>query len=510
MLRRLLPLLPLGCSSPSTKPVDTAAGHLPGLLLGPEVRCERPLPGVQYAEVGAELGLQGHPDPTAIHHHGGGAAVVDLDDDTDLDAVLSFPVGPPVLYRNTGSTFVAETLPAPAEVFAVSAYDIDTDGDIDLLAAGYKQDSVLLRNHGDGTFDVEPLPGAGPAAQRVRELAPADLDGDGQAEIYAMANSGSDDPLPRADHLLRLGPDGWEVDDDALPLEAVAGRGFDVHRADYDLDGDLDLYVTNDVGNEYAPNALFENRDGQVILRDDCACDLQHFGMGTHAADVDGDLRLDLYLTAVAHGVLLHQQPDGTFVDVSRAWKADPITDETGMGWGAVFLDFDNDGLQDILHAQGDRWQDLSGAGIVYEAPIDLLHQSADGTFESVGPSMGLATEGSHRATVATDFNGDGVLDLLVTDVVAPPKLYLSEGCTAAGWLEVAAPPGTRVELTAGGRDQLHEVTHESSYAASGPAVAHVGLADAQVVDKLTITTPDGRVLEATDLPARRRVTVAP
>ncbi|MFT5679702.1 MAG: hypothetical protein ACI8RZ_000607 [Myxococcota bacterium] len=491
-------LIFLGCSGPA----------LPeGITLGAPQTCENPLPGPSWTEVGAAMGLLGNPQPDYPHHHGGSAAVDDFDLDGDLDIILSYPVGPPVLYTRDGERFTATELPGPEVTFLLNLADVDGDGDSDLLAAGYKIEPVVVRNDGQ-SWTVLPLEGLPVSGVRVRELSPGDVNGDGIVDLYALANTGSDEADQRADFLMLGEGDGtFTLQPDAIPESLGAGRGFDAIWLDIDDDRDADLYVVNDDGADFGGNVLFRNDGGTLVdVSESHSAGLVHFGMGVDAGDFNRDGLPDLYLTALASNVLLQMFPDGGYVDVSHALSADPLDDWSDMGWGAVWLDVDSDGDLDILNAQGDRWS--NDINIAYEAPIDLMIQD-QGTFSEQGAALGLSQTGSHRSLVAADFNGDGVLDILATDVVAAPRLYLSDGCTEAGWLAVKGPVGSRVVVEAGGMSQTSWISQESSYGAGRPAVAWFGLGEQDAVDGVWVSTPDGREIAIEEpLPARRILTI--
>jgi hypothetical protein len=467
-----------------------------------------------WDEAGDRWGLLPGPDPDAPHHHGGAIALADLDGDSILDLVTGWIQEAPRLQRGLagGGFGEAVSLPGPATTFLLGAADVDADGDVDVLAGGYRAMPVVLRNDGGALLPMAtgPLPGS---AMGVRELAPTDLDGDGVLELYAMANTGNADPERRRDFVMTLRDGRWEHD---ARHATSTGRGFDVVPFDMDDDGDLDAYVANDDGADYGGNVLLRNDAGVLVdVSAGSGADLVHLGMGADVADFDRDGLPDLYVTAVGHNAVLRRLPDGTWVEVGRALGASPLTEPEHMGWGAVWLDADNDGRTDALVAQGDRWyggedvdSDGNGATIVYDTPINLMLQGADGRFGDAAPDFGMSRMGSWRSAIAEDLNGDGVLDLLVSDTVARPALWLSRGCTSSGWVEVDAPLGARVVVEAAGVTQTAWVTAASSYGAGRPARVHVGLGDAERVDALTVHLPDGATLSGEHLPARQRLVV--
>ena len=105
---------------------------------------------------------------------------------------------------------------------------------------------------------------------------------------------------------------------------------------------------------------------------------------------------------------------------------------------------------------------------------------------------------------VAWDDNGDGVLDLLVTDVSEPAHLFLSQGCTQAAWIEIDAPHGSRVEVWAAGQVRTGWVSVESGYAGAGTGILHMGLGSQEALDEVTVTTVDGEQRTWSEVSARQ------
>jgi len=492
--------------------VDTAADFVPpeGFTVGETMACADPAAAVSYTEVGAEWGLEGALDPEGDHQEGGSMAVHDFDGDGDLDFVLSFSRTPLALYRRDGEGFSKETLDGPFDPWLLGLTDVDGDLVLDLLVGS--PSPGLLRGDGTdfGSFEELEVPYDPMTDFSVSKvLAPGDLDGDGAVDIYAVVNAGGDEPSGSqlADYVYwGDGTGGFTADTAAVP-EAGQRRGFDAHPMEWM--GTRAVYVANDMGVDFGGNALLEAGSRTLVDRNtDCTCDVAHSAMGMDVGDWNRDGLADVYVAATPHNTLLTQQEDGSFVDMAQAVGAKGLLERWGMAWGAGFFDYDNDGQVDIIDAQGDQWFVGQEDPIVLPQPIWLLRQD-EGMFTEVGTELGLAQEGSFRTAMAHDHNGDGVLDLLVSDVVERPLLYLSDGCTEAGWLEVSAPVDSRIEVTAGGITQVQWAQTHMGYGGARAPMVHFGLGEAQTVSGLRVITPAGEeyVIDES-FPARRTVTV--
>jgi len=468
------------------------------VTLGEPVSCEAPLADVAYADVAEAMGL------ASLAGGEGAAAVADFDGDGDLDIALAYgdAIAQPLqIYYRDGDSFVARGVDGE-EASGLGLADLDGDGDLDLAVGG--EAPWIARNDGDGFSPAVSIPSAD--EQLHRELVPADFDGDGDVDL-AVVLTGDDGPL---NYLLR-NQGGFDFEASSPFPAAHAGReGFDGLVLDWDGDRRPDLYVVNDRGASLGPNALYRNTgDGTFEdASEACACGLTMSGMGGSAGDYDGDGVQDIYLAATDRNVLLRGLGDGTYADVTATAGADPIEAAGDMAWGTALLDFDNDGDLDIAVAQGDFYsdedEDPDGA-----LGFNLLRQD-DGAFTDVAGDYGLAGDAYWRAIVPADHNGDGVLDLLVTDAAAGPRLYLSQGCTAAAWLAVEAPLDSEVRVTAGGRTRTRWVRTDQGFAGARAPEVWFGLGGATTVDRLEVILPwtGASVVVEEPFEARRRVRV--
>ncbi len=505
MIGGLTALLALaGCSSKALPPPPSADSAAPEVvwpaevLVGEVQPCEAPS-ALAYEDAAAVMGLPERDGEQATQ----GAAVDDLDGDGDLDIVLPLTIEAVALLRREGGVFVQETIEED-RIRAAALADVDGDGWRDVLLSG--ENAFLYQNREGALALVQEMDDE--ATALWRELAPADLDGDGDLDLFAAVTG----ETPEVSRDFVVWNEGGALAPEAEALDAgVADRqAFDAVVMDWGGDGVPDVYVVNDFGSVYGPNTLWRGGAPLTDVSEGCACGRTMDGMGGSAGDYDADGVADLYLTAAGAGVLLRGLEDGSFVDVTAAAGADPLEDDAEMGWGSAWLDFDSDGQLDLALAQGGFFEGAESAAEQGE-PLRLLRQEG-GVFEDVAPSLGIDGAGLWRAIVPSDHNGDGVLDLLVTAEHGAQRLWMSQGCTAAGWLAVEAPVGSRVAIEVDGRTQTAWVTSDPGFAAAKTPEVWFGLGEAQAVDRLVVTLPwgEGSIEVEGPFEARRRLVVAP
>jgi enediyne biosynthesis protein E4 len=215
---------------------------------------------------------------------------------------------------------------------------------------------------------------------------------------------------------------------------------------DMDNDGFLDLYLIQS-GNLFDPSAgtgnrLYRNRGNGTFddVTAQSGAGVHGYGMGVAAGDFDNDSYTDLYVTNFGHNVLLKNDGHGHFIDVTA--KAGVA----GSGWstGAAFVDYDGDGSLDLFVVHYLNWQrsaevecfSLTGvpdycSPASYDLPsaATLYHNNGDGTFTDVSMRSGItAAVGNGLGVVAADFDGDGRIDLMVSNDRTPNHLWLNQG----------------------------------------------------------------------------------
>lgn len=189
------------------------------------------------------------------------------------------------------------------------------------------------------------------------------------------------------------------------------------------------------------------------------------------------------------------------------------------VAWGTAFLDYDNDGLEDLYVVSG-----YSRPGAIQavlpdsekEQPNVLLRNNGDGTFEDVSFKSGADDPGVGRGGVYLDFNNDGCLDLFVGNLGQRAKLFQNACDSGNEWLVVEAigtesnrdAIGARITLDADGRRQIREIASGRSNMGQNMRAAHFGLGHASKADSVTIRWPSGVVQTLTDIDVNQKLTV--
>jgi hypothetical protein len=400
-------------------------------------RLYRGLPGGRFQDVSAGSGLD-------VAGHGMGVAVGDVDNDGRVDVYLS-QFGGGRLFCNRGQGHFEDVTRAagveqPGWGTSAAFFDCDRDGWLDLVVVHY--------------VDYDPSHACADDGGRPDYCHPGQFAGTA-ARLYR--NKGR-------------GPDGrWLGFEDATVSAGLAepGPGLGVLCADFTGDGWPDVFVANDA----RPNRLWVNRhDGtfqdEARLRG-VACNGRgnaQANMGIAAADMDGDGRLDLFcthLTEETHALWCQTAP-GLFRDRTAAsglaaprWR--------GTGFGTVLADFDHDGAPDLAIVNG-----RVARGPVAAAPqLDpFWHRYAErnqlfvnegaGHFRDISESNlpFCGTAALSRGLVWGDLNDDGAVDLLVTAVAGPARLFRNVAPGRGHWLLVRArlrvgPDAYRAAVTA-------------------------------------------------------------
>jgi hypothetical protein len=477
--------------------------------------------------------------PHLLESGGCGLALFDYDNDGDLDLYLVngwrlegdkvVEKGRNALYRNKGDgTFedVTEAAGVGDDGWGcgVAVGDIDGDGNLDLFVTNFGPD-VLYRNKGDGTFEKQKDPPGIDGWSTGAVFFDADGDGDMDLFVAAYVDCTLDQVLrakPTLEwhgEMVMLGPFGLEgkrneyfentgngVFRKATDKAGLTDKGsffsFGVAALDVDGDGDLDLYVANDSN----PNYLYRNEGNgtfkEVGLWSGVALDAggaAQAGMGVAAGDVDNDGDPDLLVTNFAQdaSTLYRNEGNCLFTDVSEAAGVKAPTYRP-LSWGVVLEDLDLDGDLDAYIANGHIYPqaDKNREAMTSYAQTNLLLMNrGDGRFtdasRDAGP--GLAVTRSSRGVAAGDIDNDGDIDLVVSNIDAPPTILVNETARRGRWLTVDAPGARKVTVEAGGRRWTRVAVAGGSFCSACDPRFHFGLGDVKSIDRVTVTWPDGK-----------------
>jgi len=475
----------------------------------------------------SELGL----DTSASVGFGGpGVSVGDLDGDAVNDIAWVSPRGWGLWLQGDGGGGFSVAGELPGGI-GVSAADPDGDGDLDLLVVGPGED-LLLDNDGSGSFTSRALV---PGDDRFTHSASwTDLDGDGDLDLflarYMAALNGKvvldQGGIGDGNQVFLGDGSGTLTADDSL-LDDDARDGLSFHGAWVDVDGDIDpdLYVVNDFGATATENRLLRNDGGRLVdATDGCACDLAQFSMGVGVGDPDSDGDADLFVTNLGPPRYLANDGSGAFVDAGAATGLTVPDDEVhDASWAAGFVDVDLDGREDLavtfgqLNAPGTLMAEWLAKhdDVLFENAEDqpdvLLHNLGDAGFTDEAAAVGFDETGVVRTMAMGDLDGDpqpelvrGGLDfLLVWDPGPTPYdgVVLTLDAGAANRFGV----GARVEADIGGRTLTRwmQPSSQGSFSSSAAEI-FLGLGDADSIDELRITWPDGEVTVQEQVPAGR------
>jgi hypothetical protein len=244
-------------------------------------------------------------------------------------------------------------------------------------------------------------------------------------------------------------------------------------------------------------------------------------GMGTDFGDYDGDGRLDLIVTnhEFESTSLFRNLGKGLFAETTSESGVGPPTLPL-VGFGVALFDYDNDGRLDVAIANGHVIDNTAmfRAGSTHAQRRLLFHNAGNRKFMEVARQSGpgFAVDRVGRALMVGDLDNDGDLDILVTNNGQPADLLRNDGRERGNALIVKTVGkqsnrdgiGARLRLTAGATTQVREVKAGSSYLGQNDSRVHFGLGTVNIVDRLDILWPSGRMESLQQLPVNAIMTV--
>ena len=541
------------------------AGFLAGTLVG---KASAAASAVTFVDVARTSGITFQHDNAAsaekylIETMGSGCGWIDYDQNGLFDLYLVNGAATKLytpkhslrsaLYRNNGDgtfTDVTDKAGVGAEGLfgmGVAVGDYDNDGFPDLLVLGYGR-CILYHNNGDGRFtDVTANAGVANSGRWASSAAWFDYDNDGRLDLvianyvdwspennYFCGEHGPglrsychpDNYHGEAPTLFHNNGDGTFTDvSRASGVGAKAGNGLGVVTFDYDNDGWQDIFIANDS----MPNFLFHNnRDGtfkEVAYAENVAVSMdgtQEAGMGTDAADVTGNGRMDLFVTHLDLQLarLYENMADGTFDDATLRSKIAYATFHMS-GFGTRFMDYDNDGARDLFMANGHILDNIERfhSDVHYAEPKLMFRNTGRGIFENVSARLGLDFQLPRvsRGAAVCDYDNDGDLDILVNNNGQSSQLLRNDGGNANHWLELFLigtksnrdGVGARVKVSSGDLVLYDQRKGGMSYQSAQDPRLHFGLGGYTSVDSVEIAWPSGTLTKLANLKSDQIISV--
>lgn len=541
------------------------AGVAAGSVLIPNIlRAAAPQEPI-FTDVTAQAGISwrqfngASPDRLLIETMGGGVGFFDFDGDDRLDIFLlnggETPRGKSdtplrnALYRNLGNGKFSDVA-ADAGLAQVKNYgmgvtiaDFDNDGHPDIFLTGYPR-CTLYHNNGNGTFtDVTADAGVQNAGRWAAGAAWFDYDRDGFLDLIICnyVQFSFDGVAPKCEFgnvrtyceqrgyagmpltLYHNNRNGTFTDvSKASGVDQFVGRALGVVALDFDQDGWCDLFVARDGSSNLL---LRNNRNGtftDVALDAEVAFDMAgnaRAGMGVDAADVNDDGRPDFVMTDFNyefHSLFLNRT-SFPFEDATRSSKL-AATTRPYVGWGAHFLDYDNDGHLDLMIVNGhiNEVIDTAQPTISYREPPLLLRNTGNAVFDDVSAAAGTAFTRRYvaRGLAIGDWDNDGAPDAIFTCIGDAPVLLRNNIARKNTWLGVRLVGvksnrdaiGARLTLRSGDRKLVRWVAGGSSYLSSHDQRVLFGLGNltaSRTVD-VEILWPNGNAQVARALAPNR------
>jgi enediyne biosynthesis protein E4 len=481
---------------------------------------------------------------------GGGACVFDFDNDGFEDVYLTSGMNQDILYKNNknGSftnVFVGSGLEVTHKYVTqgVVSADINKDGLRDLFITTITEKNVkkpipraknlLFLNLGNGKFkEVTKEYGLDKMNSFSTSASFGDFNADGWPDIYVgnyfnefkgELSVINDATLVGANQIskgyLLLNRNGKYFEDayEAYDL-SHKGFGFGGIFTDFDNDSDLDLYVIHDFGYKRTANILLENKYPRETFSDiseKMKMNLKINAMGAAVGDFNGDGWLDYFVTNIRSNKFMVNQGSGKpFLEQSNQLG----TGLTAISWGANFADFDHDTDLDLYVSNGDLNPNCNPMANFY-------FQNVGGRFNEMGRANGINDYGVGRGSVVFDMDNDGDLDILIVNqkpiypnypVSSVSKIFRNDS-TKGNWLKVkligkqadSDGIGARVEIQIGKIKIIREIDGgASSHLSQNSTIAHFGLGNSKLIDKLKITWLGGKEQILMNVPVNQLVKI--
>ena len=421
---------------------------------------------------------------------GGGVSFADFDNDGWDDLTFATEEGTEIYFlKNNDGNFSSITLNGISNTFKTKQViwiDYDNDGDQDFFVTGFEGVNKFYKNDGDMNFtDVSSSIGFFETDLFTYGVSFADMDNDGDLDAFISNRDGEADD--QRNYLYR-NDEGTFIDiTDSAGLSMSSHLSFCSIIFDYNKDGFQDIYISND--NPDNLNILYKNNGDGTF---DDVSEYSGAGIGINAmtttiGDYNNDGWFDIYITNTPEGnELLRNNGDGTFTNVAEA----TATTFNSVGWGAVFLDADLDGLLDLYVSS-----DFDGSVGSFLSSA-FYHQQNNETF-IIPENIGFQEDTRKSYTNAIgDIDNDGKPDIIVGNDIEPNFLWSNKTVNENNWLKVKLEGvisnrdgiGNTIEINIDGQSQYRYTLAGEGYLAQNSFYEFFGIGNATEVDYVKVT----------------------
>ncbi len=464
---------------------------------------------------------------------GGGASAMDCNGDRRPDLAMAGGTNPLQLFVNKSSTggvlsFEARKLEINAEdllnVLGIYALDIDNDDHTDLVLLRLGR-NIILKGGPDCTFTRANELFAIEGGNAWTTSFAATFEKGAKFPTLAFGNYIDRDapgsPWGTCHNNVLLRPGKAEAPDYSSPTSLTPGYcTLSMLFTDWNKSGTPSLRVSNDRqyyrGGEEQLWHINKHQPPRLYSREDGWQHLTIWGMGIAEADIDGDGFPEYALTSMGDTKLqsLDPQANGLPVYTDIAWERGatahrPYTGtdlNPSTGWHSQFEDFNNDGVLDLFIAKGnvEKMPDFANFD-----PDNMMHGQPNGKFVEVGEQSGIALATKGRGAVITDFNMDGMLDLVVVNRSGPASVFRNVGASneentnksksMGNWLQIELQQdgpnrdavGALISIKSGNNNRSRRINIGGGHASGSLGFVHVGLGVAERA-MIRIKWPDG------------------
>lgn len=425
----------------------------------------------------------------------------DYDDDGDMDMYVSNYGEPNFLYKNRGDKSFEKVTAGPAVTSSQQSWsstwvDYDNDYDLDLYVVnGYTDDNNLYSNNQDGTFTGTIGTVTNTSDINANNASWADYDNDGDLDLF-IANGSNSNEVTRNENnsfYINNGNQGFIKNTTAL-IANDGGFSQLGSWGDYDNDGDADLVVLN----TFMDNFFYDNNGDGSFTKIFTVPFLETGEQPLSASwgDFNNDGFLDLLIGAYQSTRLFLNNGDKTFYPVQFPGLSGNVT-ATTIG------DFNNDGYLDVVFVR------IAQTSLYYI-------NNGDATFRAdQGNDLGKTTMDFTHGAAAADYDNDGDLDLFINNDDSP-NVFMENNEKANNWIRIklrggnsnSFGVGAKVRIKSNGIWQMREINVLSAYRTQNSMEAAFGLGKSSIIDSVKIEWPLGIIQIIKDVGINQVLTI--